>query len=217
MLEHDDMRRGAETATASASPVRDPEETQRRLLVAALAVFARRGYGAASVKEIVSQAGCSKGAFYNHFASKEELFLTLLESRLHRNHQRLMELCPWRGDCAQWLSDVFDTLAGFAHGETHWRALSVEFMAHGMRNPAIGKRIARMHEEFRGMVADTLRQSDVYRSGRMTVDPDMVAACLGALIDGLMIHATMDPETLPSSALADRLQPLLAAWFREAS
>ncbi len=197
--------------------LRDPEETRRRLLVAGLSVFAEKGYGAASVSDIVTAARCSKGAFYNHFVGKEEFFLTLLEGRLRRNHQKITELCPWQGDCGEWLKDVFETLVGFARQDARWRALSVEFMAHGMRNPAIGARIGNMHREFRSMVADTLRDSEAYRSGKMKVDPEMAAACLGALIDGLMIHSTMEPETLPAESLAPRLQPLLCTWFGEAS
>jgi AcrR family transcriptional regulator len=202
-------------SAASRHRVRDPEETRRRLLASALRVFAERGYGAASVGEIVAEAGCSKGAFYNHFASKEEAFLTLLESRLRRNHQRLLELCPWSGDGGSWMKDVFETLVDFARGDARWRALSVEFMAHGMRSPAIGQRIGRMHQEFRTMVAGTLRQSEAFRSGRMRVDPDVAAACLGAMIDGLMIHATMEPEALPIAQLATRLQPLFSALSEE--
>ena len=41
---------------------------------AALGVFARHGYERATVDEIVREAGYSKGAFYVHFESKEDLF-----------------------------------------------------------------------------------------------------------------------------------------------
>src|SRR4051794_15053756 len=57
------------------------------LLEAALAVFAERGFGEASVDEIADRAGYSKGALYWHFESKDELFFALLEERIER---------PWR-------------------------------------------------------------------------------------------------------------------------
>jgi AcrR family transcriptional regulator len=55
-------------------------ETHQRLLEAALVVFGRRGYEGATVDEIAQAAGYSKGAFYFHFNSKEEIFLELLRT-----------------------------------------------------------------------------------------------------------------------------------------
>jgi len=196
--------------------VRDPEDMRRRLVAAALNVFAARGYASATVAEIVQQAGCSKGAFYTHFASKEALFLALLESRLKRNHQRLLELCPWEGNCGQWLTNVFATLVGFAAQDESWRVLSVEFMAHGMRNPQIGARIGLMHQDFRRIVAETLRRGPEFRQGPQRLDPEAVAACVGALIDGLVIQSSLEPAELPIATLGKRVEPLLQAWFGEA-
>lgn len=59
---------------------RDPEATRRRLLEAAVRVFAQKGYYGATVDDIVAECGSSKGSFYFHFESKEALFLTLVES-----------------------------------------------------------------------------------------------------------------------------------------
>lgn len=58
---------------------RSPEATRRRLLEAAIQVFARKGYYGTTVDDIVAECGSSKGAFYFHFESKEALFLRLVE------------------------------------------------------------------------------------------------------------------------------------------
>jgi AcrR family transcriptional regulator len=196
-----------------AQRVRDPEQTLHNLLQAALVVFGRDGYERATVDEIVHVAGCSKGAFYNHFSSKEELFLQLLERRIDGNHERFMEVCQWEGDAPKWLRRVFETIVRFSERDPNWRALSVEFMAHGMRNAEIGQRIATMHQQARQFIAAPLRESEEFRSGRMAVNPDTVAACMVALIDGFLIHASMEPQELPIEQLGQRLQPLLQAWF----
>jgi AcrR family transcriptional regulator len=52
------------------------------LLRAAEAAFAAHGLDGAKVDEIARSAGVSKGAFYLHFASKEEAFLHVMESFL---------------------------------------------------------------------------------------------------------------------------------------
>src|SRR5437763_6344829 len=53
--------------------------TRQRLLEAAEAVFARRGFHGASVDEIAREAGATTGALYANFAGKEDLFLELLD------------------------------------------------------------------------------------------------------------------------------------------
>jgi AcrR family transcriptional regulator len=47
--------------------------TKEKLERAALHLFLRQGVDGTSMREIVNHAGYSLGAFYNHFASKEEL------------------------------------------------------------------------------------------------------------------------------------------------
>jgi AcrR family transcriptional regulator len=57
--------------------------TLRRLLDAGLRVFARRGYHAARVDDIVRAARTSHGTFYLYFSNKEDLFKALLKDALH--------------------------------------------------------------------------------------------------------------------------------------
>src|SRR5579883_3082128 len=57
------------------------EHTRDRLLDAAAALFARKGFAGASLEEIAESAGYSVGAVYSNFAGKEQLFLELLAAR----------------------------------------------------------------------------------------------------------------------------------------
>jgi TetR/AcrR family transcriptional regulator, cholesterol catabolism regulator len=59
--------------------VRDPDGTREALVTSALALFERLGYDATSVQQIVDDAGRTKGAFYHHFESKEDLLRDLHE------------------------------------------------------------------------------------------------------------------------------------------
>jgi AcrR family transcriptional regulator len=62
-------------------------ERRTRILDAAVEVFAERGYEAATMIEIARRAGVVASVIYDHFASKRELHIELLE--LHG--QRLVE------------------------------------------------------------------------------------------------------------------------------
>ncbi|MBF0528025.1 MAG: TetR/AcrR family transcriptional regulator [Deltaproteobacteria bacterium] len=53
-----------------------------RLLTCAAALFAKKGYAATSVREIVAAAGITKPALYYHYGSKEGLYLAIMEAAL---------------------------------------------------------------------------------------------------------------------------------------
>ena len=52
---------------------RNGEATKERLIEAALALYAERGYAGTCLDAILERASSSKGAFYHHFDSKEAL------------------------------------------------------------------------------------------------------------------------------------------------
>jgi AcrR family transcriptional regulator len=56
-----------------AAAERKPEETRQALLDAAFKEMHRNGFQAASLSNIIEQAGVTKGALYHHFSSKKEL------------------------------------------------------------------------------------------------------------------------------------------------
>lgn len=73
-----DQKRRARTATTrgGAKGQRgsyDPEQTRRLLLDSALQLFGEQGFHGTSVQEIVERAELTKGAFYHHFESKEDI------------------------------------------------------------------------------------------------------------------------------------------------
>jgi AcrR family transcriptional regulator len=54
---------------------RGPKETRGRILEAAADLFARHGYHATSMRQVARRARVVPAAIYNHFESKERLFL----------------------------------------------------------------------------------------------------------------------------------------------
>lgn len=57
-----------------------PELRRGRILAAATRIFASKGYDGASMSDIAAAAGITKPVLYDHFASKDALFETLLRS-----------------------------------------------------------------------------------------------------------------------------------------
>src|SRR3954452_13059486 len=66
-----------------------PEDRRSAILEAALEVFSRRGYNGASIDEIATAAGISKALIYEHFPSKKDLNVSLLERHVQDIFTRL--------------------------------------------------------------------------------------------------------------------------------
>jgi TetR/AcrR family transcriptional regulator len=63
--------------------VHHADNVQGRLMTSAIALFARKGYAATTVREIVEAAGVTKPALYYYFGSKEGIFLAMMGEALH--------------------------------------------------------------------------------------------------------------------------------------
>jgi len=71
-------------------------DTRERLLRAAAAVFAERGYDGTRVADIAAAAGVSNGALYAHFDSKAELLVHALRTHGRRRIAELFAADPDR-------------------------------------------------------------------------------------------------------------------------
>ena len=71
------------TLTASPAPAtprrRKGERTAERILDAAEALFAERGYAGATLRDVAAEVGVRTPSLYNHFPSKESLYAAVLE------------------------------------------------------------------------------------------------------------------------------------------
>ncbi len=68
------------TAEGTRAPRLPREQRRQQVLAAALDVFSTAGYHAASMDEIAEHAGVSKPVLYQHFPSKLDLYLEILDA-----------------------------------------------------------------------------------------------------------------------------------------
>jgi TetR/AcrR family fatty acid metabolism transcriptional regulator len=69
----------------------DPGDKRARILAAAERVFAKRGFFAARVSEIAKDAGVADGTIYLYFKSKDDVLISLFESRMKQVNAALRE------------------------------------------------------------------------------------------------------------------------------
>ncbi len=80
-------------------------EKRARLKAAGLALFGEKGYEGASIEEIARRAGLAVGGFYQHFHSKRQLLLALMDEMLD-NMSRLQLHPQPGGDIRAGLRDL---------------------------------------------------------------------------------------------------------------
>jgi AcrR family transcriptional regulator len=66
-----------------------PAGTRRRILEAALGLFAEKGFAGASIRDIATAAGIQSASLYAHYASKEQILADLVLLGHEDHHARL--------------------------------------------------------------------------------------------------------------------------------
>ena len=84
-----------------------PHESKTRLLNAALQVIRAKGYAASTVDDICAEASVTKGSFFHHFKSKDELALAAAE-HFSSMADGLFATAPYRA-----APDPLDRLLGY--------------------------------------------------------------------------------------------------------
>jgi len=185
----------------------------RRLLEAALVVFARDGLQSASLRAIAKQAGCDPALIYYHFENKEAMFRALLETRvppLVADLRRLAEPGDPRGTAEKFWAvlGVFHARLGASGG---FRSLVRGEMvrgADGIRE-LLTERLAEAQLAIRSIIAEGVRRGDL----RADVHPFLMAFYLVRM--ELEILDLVPTISMPLAGLsADGALPLAErTWF----
>ena len=87
-----------------------------KILDAAEALFAKRGYAGIGLSEVAEVAGLGKSSLFHHFRSKPQLYAAVTARILRHIEERLVRSLARGGDplarLERWLDDLIDFLAG---------------------------------------------------------------------------------------------------------
>lgn len=97
--------------------------TREHLLKKALAVFSKKGYSAATLQDIASEADMTRGAIYWHFGSKAELYNTLIKEYADRGGQIVQQAASEGGTLMDILRRVFVRQLEIVEKDLEMRAL----------------------------------------------------------------------------------------------
>jgi AcrR family transcriptional regulator len=183
--------------------------TRSKLLEAAGKVFACRGLERATVDEVASEAGYTKGAFYANFKSKEDLFLAMLDERFGKRLDeidRVMESgAPVEDQARQAGRDFSEYLAS----DPEWSRLFFEFAVQAMRDEEFRQQLVTRHRTVRSRIAEGFETHAETVGGELPIPAEQVAMMTHAMADGFALARILEPEDVPD----DMFGTMLAVFF----
>jgi len=177
------------------TPLPKDEEKRRRIIAAAIQVFAEVGVSNGKIATIAAKAGVGKGTVYEYFSSKKDIFEAVFENYFDQMMIDYSQLIDAPMDTVKKIELVFDysydyldQLMKDEHGQD-W-LIFLEIFLQGFRDElkGIGKIsfsavLREMYDIFKPIVEEGI-QAGVFRK----LDPDYVTFILFTALDGLSLH-----------------------------
>jgi len=185
-------------------------ETRSRLLAAAADVYALRGFSGATLDEVAAQAGLTKGAVYDHFGSKENLLLALMEEYLAGQLAAQLEL--FDREQVTWerpLAGSEDWMGRLQEHPDRFR-LFVELWTHAQRDERLRRHLAgalhTLHATFTGFAVASAADAGVQSPAGAAEQFANVTLGLGV---GFAMLKLTDADTVPDRLLGVVLSMLV--------
>jgi AcrR family transcriptional regulator len=181
------------------------EERREQILEATARVISERGADGTRLADIARKAGVSIGLIQHYFNTRDEL---LAEAFDYFNEIWVTE---WEQQ-ADAESDPPHKLVTLLHlgafefedwRQVQWR-IWVEFWSLGDRDPKFRNQYERIYARFRSPFLQAIREG-VANGQFKTASPEDAADRLTALIDGLRIHAMLEPHRMPRERMFELL------------
>jgi TetR/AcrR family transcriptional regulator, cholesterol catabolism regulator len=122
------------------------QDTRRdQLLLTAREVFAEKGFGSATIRDIADRAGILSGSLYYHFASKDAMLFEILERFLTRASSRYVEASARGNDPSQRLHNLIHVACDIAVNDSEVSILATEW-THVLSTPPFARLDELMNE-----------------------------------------------------------------------
>ncbi|MBB3644520.1 TetR/AcrR family transcriptional repressor of nem operon [Rhizobium sp. BK619] len=173
---------------------------KEKIIAAGVNTLHERGFAAAGIREITTDAGVPQGCFTNHFRSKEAFAVTILD-RYHENTQAIMDrtLRDESRAPAQRLRAYFDEITTWLEA-AGWRYgclvgnMSLEMPEH---SEILREHLVDVCRSLTQSFASTVRAAQAAGEVRNDLDADDVATFVLASWEGAMMRMKVDRSPKP--------------------
>jgi AcrR family transcriptional regulator len=187
------------------------EETQAKILDAAAAVFSEQGFDKTQLEEVAARAGYTRGAIYAHYASKEDLFLALVEQRALTGFTKMrqaIEAEPLIGK----RPEIFRNCIAAQAGDHIWGTLMLEFKLYALRRPESREKLLHIYDMLTKASGkdfiESLFGANLDKAARAAAERRLVI--LGALLTGVNLESLFRPKLMSKQ----HVQPVLDELFK---
>ncbi len=196
---------------ARAARQQQRQQTRTKLVEAALRVFAEQGYDHATVEEISLAAGYSKGAYYFHFDSKEEVLLELLSLWIEEHTRRLRQFEDLGDDTALSLVKAVESLVYRDDTDAQWRLLLPEIWAQSHRNEKVRNSLQDAYVSWTRLLEKAFERMEREGLVMLAARPAVAASLVLAAHDGLALRSNVVPGQTESSQVLSALVSALVS------
>ena len=189
--------------------------TRSQLIRSARHIFARDGFEHARIEDIALRARKTRGAFYDNFKDKEDVFLAIFEEDMARDLTELSPLLLALPTIKERMDALPQYLARLSK-DLERMLLNVEFKLYAIRHPHKRKRLADLLRAMRlrtsiPEISRLLPQLDGKTTSAKLID--CLAIC--GVMDGLALNHLFDPDGLDNQALVRYLRLCLEETIPE--
>jgi AcrR family transcriptional regulator len=167
----------------------------------------------ASIDAIAADAGYTKGAFYASFASKQEMFLVMLDEKFATALAGIEGAMSGVGEPEDEARQAAEGFLAYANSDAEWPRLYQEFAAHAARDEQFRTELATRVRALRARMASLFEQWARSYGVEPVLPHGDVAAMTFFMADGFLLNRLIDPsldESLYPTMVEIFLQGLLA-------
>jgi TetR/AcrR family transcriptional regulator, transcriptional repressor for nem operon len=161
------------------------EQTRAALIAAAASLFGKEGLDGPSLDAICARAGYTRGAFYVHFASREELIVAVMERVRERVLSALIAGGGGAHDLEHTMQRFAEAVASGAYPPKGGAVKLHNFLDACARSPLLRKRNVALLHDTEARLTATARAGQSAAALRDDVAPESVALLLMALVMGV--------------------------------
>jgi AcrR family transcriptional regulator len=172
--------------------------TSDRILQQAMKIFLEKGYHGTSIDEITRAAGLTKGAFYWHFKSKEDLLKKIIHEYEVRFLDNLIQSVEEvKGRAIEKFEKYFRYNAAFAYYNRElcisFDTLAAELV--GAHHP-IEYEIRRIYKKYQKFLSQLIEQGKKEKVFKKELDTKLTALILIAFHDGILLQWSMNRDKI---------------------
>ena len=182
--------------------ISEERKTERReqIVEGARRCFAENGYEGATVAKLEQTIGLSRGAIFNYFPSKEDVFLELA----WRDNERLLRL---------WLEHGWEAaLRSIVREEPEWLGVYLELTRKIRSDPDFARRHdERADSEVTPLVIEAIRADQERGVIRDDLPPERVAGFVAVVANGVVLQTASGERIRDVDALVEFVHAAIGA------